>query len=79
MGATELDHPDWIGWDHANEHGLDPASDSLLAAFSDAAKMQCLRPILIGSQHCRCSSKHPRSYFFVLFARTLQWMIKRKI
>jgi serine/threonine protein phosphatase 1 len=40
MGATELDHPDWINWDHANEHGLDPASDSLLAA--DRRKMQCL-------------------------------------
>lgn len=38
MGHEELDHPDWISWDHAKEHGLDPASSSLLATLSDAAK-----------------------------------------
>jgi serine/threonine protein phosphatase 1 len=38
INGIELDHPDWISWDHANEHGLDPASDSLLKAFSNVAK-----------------------------------------
>ena len=38
MNGIELNHPDWISWTHAKEHGLDPASGSLLAAFSDAAK-----------------------------------------
>lgn len=38
MEGTELDHPEWISWDHAKEHGLDPASPSLIAALSDAAK-----------------------------------------
>lgn len=38
MGDTELDHPDWISWEHAREHGLDPASDDLLQTLSDAAK-----------------------------------------
>ncbi|MCF2871657.1 metallophosphoesterase [Octadecabacter sp. G9-8] len=39
MGGIDIDHPEWISWDHANEHGLDPASPELIAAFSDAAKM----------------------------------------
>lgn len=38
MGGKDVDHPDWPGWDKAKEFGLDPASPSLLAAFSDAAK-----------------------------------------
>jgi serine/threonine protein phosphatase 1 len=38
MEDTELDHPEWISWEHAKEHGLDPASPSLLQALSDAAK-----------------------------------------
>ena len=38
MGKVELDHPEWISWEHAHEHGLDPASDSLLDALSNAAK-----------------------------------------
>jgi len=36
--TAEIDHPDWISWEHANEHGLDPASTSLLAVLSNAAK-----------------------------------------
>lgn len=38
MDGTDIDHPEWISWDHAKEHGLDPASLSLLNALSDAAK-----------------------------------------
>ncbi len=38
MSDTDVDHPDWISWDHVNEHGLDPASPELIAAVCDAAK-----------------------------------------
>lgn len=40
MGSAEFDHPEWISWEHAREHGLDPVSDDLLIALSDAAKVQ---------------------------------------
>jgi hypothetical protein len=36
-----------------------------LAAFSDAAKMQCLRPILIDRSIAAVHQSTPRSYFFV--------------
>jgi serine/threonine protein phosphatase 1 len=38
MDGVEIDHPEWVSWDHAKAHGLDPASDSLLATFSEVAK-----------------------------------------
>lgn len=38
MDGAELDHPEWTGWAHAKENGLDPASPSLLRALSEAAQ-----------------------------------------
>ena len=38
MDDSAIDHPDWKCWDHANEHGLDPAPQDLIQAVSDAAK-----------------------------------------
>ncbi len=38
MEGVEIDHPDWPGWDCARAEGLDPASPSLIAALSDAAR-----------------------------------------
>lgn len=40
MGDVEFDHPDWNGWDHARENGLDPIADDLVQAISDAAKQK---------------------------------------
>lgn len=40
MDATPINHPDWVSWDHAKEHGLDPATPALLSTLSDAAKQQ---------------------------------------
>ena len=38
MRDQEIDHPDWVSWDHAIEHGLDPASPSFLTALSQTAQ-----------------------------------------
>lgn len=40
IGDTELNHPEWISWEHAMEHGLDPASPDLLRKLSDVAKIR---------------------------------------
>lgn len=41
MSGTEIDHPDWQGWDHVLEHGLDnDTSLDLLSAISQAARAQ---------------------------------------
>ncbi len=38
MDGQDINHPDWISWAHAVEHGLDPASPDLVQALASAAK-----------------------------------------